>query len=144
MEQKLRKAIKEAMISKKENPNMVTSCILQTRKNILETAQKVAKDQQKELTETMLIDAAKKEIKQLNDLLGFCKDNVEKQKEIDICITEAKQWLPIMVSKEEIIEEIDSTKIEFSTMGTMMKHLKEKFGDKLDGKMASLLVKERL
>lgn len=142
MENKLRAAIKEAMKSKNENADSLA--VYQTRKNILETAQKIAKDKKTNVTDSMIYDAAKKEIKQLNDLLSFCSNNDEKKHQISVCISEANNWLPNMVSENEIKSFIENHKAEASNIGAMMKLLKNTFGDSLDGKMASSLVKSIL
>lgn len=142
MEAKLRLAIKEAMKSKNENADSLA--VYQTRKNILETAQKIAKDKKTNVTDSMIYDAAKKEIKQLNDLLSFCNNNNEKKHQISVCVSEANNWLPAMVSENEIKSFIENHKAEASNIGAMMKLLKNTFGDSLDGKMASSLVKSIL
>lgn len=142
MEAKLRLAIKEAM--KVKNESTESLAIYQTRKNILETAQKIAKDKKTNITDSMIYDAAKKEIKQLNDLLSFCSNNDEKKHQISVCINEANNWLPNMVSENEIKSFIENHKAEASNIGAMMKLLKNAFGDSLDGKMASSLVKSIL
>lgn len=144
MENKLRAAIKDAMKLKSENPDTKNLVIYQTRKNILETAQKIAKDKKTTITDSMIYDAAKKEIKQLNDLLSFCSNNDEKKHQISVCISEANNWLPNMVSENEIKSFIENHKAEASNIGAMMKLLKNTFGDSLDGKMASSLVKSIL
>lgn len=142
MEAKLRLAIKEAMKSKNENADSLA--VYQTRKNILETAQKIAKDKKTNVTDSMIYDAAKKEIKQLNDLLSFCNNNNEKKHQISVCVSEANNWLPAMVSENEIKSFIENHKAEASNIGAIMKLLKNTFGDSLDGKMASSLVKSIL
>ena len=74
----LRTNIKNAMIAKKNNPNIETITKYQTYKNILETAQKIAKDKRIDITDSIIVDAAKKEIKQLNGngiiFKGFVSD----------------------------------------------------------------------
>ena len=144
MEKKLRDAIKMAMKNKNENGTDSNIAIYQTRKNILETAQKCAKEKRVDITDSFIYDAAKKEIKQLNDLLEFCKDKPEKKTIINISINEANNWLPNMISENELKEFIISHKNEAPNIGAMMKLLKSTFGDSLDGKLASNLVKSFL
>lgn len=145
MEKQLRGLIKEAMIAKNKNKNIETENRYQTLKNILETAQKSAKDKRIEtITDSMIIEAAKKEIKQLNDTLEFCKNNEEKTVELMICINTAKELLPKMATEAEITTFVENHKAEAGNIGTMMKLLKEHFGDALDGKCASQIVKNTL
>lgn len=145
MEQKLRQAIKCAMKAKiADKENKKNDCIYQTRKNILETAQKIAKEKKTDITDSMIYDAAKKEIKQIHDLQEFCKGDVDKSRELNICECEAKCWLPDMISEDQIIEFINKNKELANNIGAMMKALKAEFGDRLDGKMANQLVKANL
>ncbi len=144
MENKLRAAIKVALKEKSTNSTKTNIAIYQTRKNILETAQKIAKDKNIDVSDSMIYDAAKKEIKQLNDLMSFCDNNANKKNEIQICINEASNWLPKMVSESDIISFIEAHKNEANNIGSMMKLLKAEFSDGLDGKMASQLVKKML
>lgn len=144
LEIKLRHLIKKAMQNKKENPNMETNTICITRKNILETAQKIAKEKRIEtLSDSMIIDAAKKEIKQANDLLVYITDkNSDKYTEIQLIIKTAQEFLPQMLTEEEIRSYIQSHRTELHTIGETMKALKMEYGDRLDGKLASQIVKE--
>ena len=145
MEKKLRQLIKEAMIAKMKDKSVENENKYQTLKNILETAQKVAKEKRiEELSDSMIVDAAKKEIKQLNDLLVYCKDNETKKVEIDICLTTAELLLPQMATREEISLFVEKNKNIAENIGAMMKLLKAEFGDTLDGKLASQIVKEIL
>lgn len=145
MEQKLRSLIKEAMAARMKNRSVATENRYQTLKNILETAQKTAKDKKIDtISDSMIVDAAKKEIKQLNDLLGYCKGNPIKQTEIAECLKTAEELLPQMATAEEIAAFVNDHKAEAGNIGLMMKLLKSEFGDKLDGKMASEIVKSTL
>lgn len=146
MEKRLRELIKQAMITKQKNKeDKQAADRYQTLKNILETAQKVAKDKKTdEITDSMIVDAAKKEIKQLNDLLGYCKGNEDKQKEVEFNISVASELLPAMASDEEVKAFVEEKKAAANNIGAMMKLLKEKFGDSLDGKKASAIVREAL
>lgn len=144
METKIRQLIKEAMIAKNANKTKQTESRYQTLKNILETAQKIAKENKTTVSNEMFVDAAKKEIKQLNDLLAYCNDNEEKKNEIEYSISVAKELLPQMASESEIKNFILENKENAGNIGAMMKLLKEKFGQSLDGKMASQIVKEIL
>lgn len=145
MEKKLRQLIKKAMVAKMKDKSVENESRYQTLKNILETAQKVAKEKRiEEISDSMIVDAAKKEIKQLNDLLGYCSDNEAKKAEIAICVSTAEELLPQMASVEEITNFVNDHKNEANNIGAMMKLLKSEFGDALDGKVASQIVKEAL
>lgn len=138
MEQKIRELIKQAMIQKNK-PMQITY------KNILETAQKTAKRTNSEVTEEMLITAAKNEIKQLEELLSICEKSTEQyaekimetKKKIEYC----KNVLPKMATEQEIREFLTSTDIP-KNIGMAMKALKERFGANMDGRMASQIAKE--
>ena len=90
----LRGKIKDAMIEKK---NTGDGLRYQTLKNVLEKAQKIAKEQRTEIiTDSMIIDAAKKEIKQHKDLLEYCTEGSDKYNETVKCISYAEEMLPKM------------------------------------------------
>lgn len=139
MEKKLRALIKEAMIQKKELGNANR---YQTFKNILEKAKNLAIDAKSDtITDEMIIDSAKKEIKQLKDIMRYYKEGDAKFDELADCITCAEELLPKMATSEDITAYLESEGIE-KNMGACMKALKAKFGNSLDGKMASGIVKE--
>ena len=134
METKIRSLIKEAMIEKNKNKQS-------TYKNILETAQKKAKETQVAVTDEMIINATKNEIKQLNDFIGFCEAGSDRANEAMEKIEYCKAILPQMASEEDIMNFLVESNIE-KNIGTCMKALKEKFGANMDGKMASMVAKE--
>ena len=134
MEKKIRTLIKDSMINK----DKVT---LTTYKSILENAQKLAKDKKEDVNDSYIIASIKKEIKQLEDLLSYCKDGTDKYTEIKKKIDIASSLLPQMASKEEILDFLTSNNIE-KNMGICMKSLKAQFSTNLDGKTASQVVKE--
>lgn len=137
MEQKLRTLIKEAMIEKQHSGN---GDRYQTYKNILEKAQKTAKEQLAVVTDDMIVDAAKKEVKQLEETQSYCVGTA-KFVEIARCIDYAKALLPKMATPEDIRAFLTENKVE-KNMGACMKALKERFGNSLDSKMASEIAKE--
>lgn len=141
MEQKLRQMIKESMIAK--NKTFETECRYATLKNILDAAQKSAKEKQVAVTDSMIIDAAKKEIKQANDLLSYCKDNDAKASEVRFSISVAQELLPDMISKEQIEAFVISYQGD-RNIGNIMKELKAKYGDALDCKLASQVIKANI
>jgi uncharacterized protein YqeY len=134
MEKKLRQLIKEAMIAKDKQKQ-------QTYKNILESAQKAAKDKKEEVNDSYIISAVKKEIKQLNDLLQYCTEGSDKYTETTRNIEIAKTLLPETVSDDEVLKYLVDNNLD-KNIGVCMKALKSNFGDKLDSKAASGVVKE--
>lgn len=134
MEKKIRTLIKEAMIEKNKNKQI-------TYKNILETAQKTAKKTNAEVTDEMIISAIKTEIKQLKDVLAFCKEGDAKYVEISEKLAFCEMVLPSCVSNEEVKAFLKDNSIE-KNIGICMKKLKEHFGTSLDGKSASGIAKE--
>lgn len=134
MEKMLRDLIKKAMIEKNKLAQL-------TYKSILENAQKLAKEKKEEVNDSYIVSAAKKEIKQLEDLLKYCKEGTEQYNETKTKIELAEGILPRMTSKEDIMNYLVSENIE-KNMGTCMKALKSRFKDSLDGRLASGVVKE--
>lgn len=145
LENQLRILLKQSMLARKNDPSLKNKTENLTFKNILQNAQKAAKDKQiVEIDDSMVIDAAKKEIKQLNDLLQFCENKPEKVEEIDIAINAAELFLPKMATEAEIEAFVNAHKNEASNVGAMMKLLKANFGASLDGRIASTIVKNNI
>lgn len=134
MEKQLRDLIKKAMIEKDKLAQL-------TYKSILENAQKLAKEKKEDVNDSYIISAAKKEIKQLEDLLKYCEEGSEKFNETRTKIDLAESILPRMTSKEDIMNYLVSENVE-KNMGVCMKALKSRFKDSLDGRLASGVVKE--
>lgn len=134
MERKIRSLIKEAMVEKNKSKQI-------TYKNILETAQKTAKKTNADVTDEMIINAVKNEIKQLNDVIGYYEADSEKYIEIKEKIAYCEVVLPKMATEDEIRYFLVSSDIE-KNIGVCMKALKENFGANMDGKMASTIAKE--
>ena len=134
MERKIRSLIKEAMVEKNKSKQI-------TYKNILETAQKTAKKTNADVTDEMIINAVKNEIKQLNDVIGYYEAGSEKYIEIKEKIAYCEVVLPKMATEDEIRYFLVSSDIE-KNIGICMKALKENFGANMDGKMASTIAKE--
>ena len=126
--------MKQAMIDKNENAKI-------TYRSILENALKIAKnDGNRAVTNDDFIKAAKNEVKQLNDLYVFAKNDPVRSAEIKEKVSYCEVILPQMVSKEQIVEYLTSNNIE-KNMGICMKSLKAQFGNTLDGRMAQEVVK---
>ena len=135
MQNKVRQLIKQAMIDKNENAKT-------TYKSILDNALKIAKnDGNREVTNDDFIKAAKNEVKQLNDLLEYVKNDTERSNEINEKLKYCDAILPQMVTAEQIVEYLTSNNIE-KNIGVCMKSLKTKFGSTLDGKMANGIVRQ--
>ena len=134
MEAKIRSLIKEAMLEKNKNKQI-------TYKNILECAQKIAKRTNSAVTDEMIISAIKNEIKQLNDLIGFCPVGSEKMAEANEKVKYCEAVLPKMASEREIMEYIVSNNAD-KNIGACMKLLKSHFGANMDGKMASNVARQ--
>lgn len=134
MEKMLRDLIKKAMIEKNKLAQL-------TYKSILENAQKLAKEKKEDVNSSYIISAAKKEIKQLEDLLKYCKEGTEQYNETKTKIELAEGILPRMTSKEDIMNYLVSENVE-KNMGICMKALKSRFKDSLDGRIALGVVKE--
>ena len=93
------------------------------------------------VTDADIIKATKSEIKSLNDLRSYITDGTEKAFEIDEKLSYCEIMLPQMASEEEIKTFLLEQKDNISSLGMAMKVLKEKFGDSLDGKRASIIAK---
>ena len=144
---KLKDMIKTAMVEKsKLGANAKGSkeeWKYQTLKNILEKAQKEAKElKSAEVADSMLVNAARKEIKQQEDLLQYCKDRPEKQEEAKYCISVAEQLLPKQATQAEVEAFLSEHSSEITNIGAGMKILKEHFKDTLNSKEASAIVKK--
>ena len=128
MEAKVRQLMKQAMIDKNENAKI-------TYRSILENALKIAKnDGNRAVINDDFIKAAKNEVKQLNDLYEFAKNDPVRSVEIKEKVGYCEAILPQMVSEEQILEYLTSNNIE-KNIGICMKSLK-------NGKMANGVVKQ--
>ena len=135
MEAKVRQLMKQAMIDKNENAKI-------TYRSILENALKIAKnDGNRAVTNDDFIKAAKNEVKQLNDLYEFAKNDPVRSVEIKEKVGYCEAILPQMVSEDQILEYLTSNNIE-KNIGICMKSLKTQFGNTLDGKMANGVVRQ--
>ena len=134
METKIRNLIKESMLEKNKNKQI-------TYKNILECAQKIAKQTNVSVTDEMIVRAIKNEIKQLNDVLVYYNSGTEKYQEVMDKIGYCEILLPKMATENEIMTYLIDHTVE-KNMGICMKVLKEHFGMNMDGKIASKVAKE--
>lgn len=140
MEKKLRGMIKEAMVAKRNDNTKENAIRYQTLKNVLETAQKLAKQTNATVTDKHVYDALKKEIKQSNDLLSYIKDDEGRKSDAMLAISVCEELLPKMASEDDIRAYLVENNVE-KNIGICMKSLKAHFGDALDGKVAQGVVK---
>ena len=131
MEKTIRELIKKSMLEKNKNAST-------TYKNILETAQKKAKETRAEVTDDMIVSAAKTEIKQLNDLLAYVKEGDEKYSEIMEKLGYCENVLPKMASEEEMTSFLVENAVE-KNIGACMKAMKSHFGSTLNGSVAQVV-----
>ncbi len=137
MEAKVRQLIKEAMVNKNENAKL-------TYKSILDGAFKIAKtDGNRAVTDDDFVKAAKNEIKQLNDLYEYVKNDSTRATEIAEKVGYCQELLPQAITEEQILEYLNTNNIE-KNIGVCMKTLKAQFGSALDGRMAQEVVKHYL
>lgn len=135
MEARVRMLIKDAMKDKNEAAKL-------TYRSILENAQKIAKnDGNRAVTDDDFIKAAKNEIKQLNDLYEYVKNDSVRATEIAEKVGYCQGLLPQAVTEEQILEYLNTNNIE-KNIGVCMKNLKAQFGSALDGKMAQGVVRQ--
>ena len=135
MEAKVRQLVKQAMIDKNENAKL-------TYKSILDGAFKIAKtDGNRAVTDDDFVKAAKNEIKQLNDLYEYVKNDSARATEIAEKIGYCQELLPQAITEEQILEYLNTNNVD-KNIGVCMKTLKAQFGSALDGKMAQGVVKQ--
>jgi len=135
MEARVRMLIKDAMKDKNEAAKL-------TYRSILENAQKIAKnDGNRAVTDDDFIKAAKNEIKQLNDLYEYVKNDSVRATEIAEKVGYCQGLLPQAVTEEQILKYLNTNNIE-KNIGVCMKNLKAQFGSALDGKMAQGVVRQ--
>lgn len=145
MEKRVRGLIKESMLEIRNNTDDSKKQQLKdkqlTYKSILEGAQKIAKQTNESVTDKMILQSVKREIKQLNELKSYCADGSDKYNEIVVKIGYCEALLPKMATSDEIMSYLIDNNIE-KTIGACMRQLKESFGDVFDGKSAKSVVME--
>lgn len=140
MKQRLQDDLKAAMKSRDERRTM-------TLRGVLAEITRIEKDVCREANENEIAQVLKRERARREEALEFAR----KANRADlIALNEADArvldgYIPAGLSAEEMKAAIDE-QIAAGTnqMGPLMKALREKFGARLDGKMASELVKEAL
>lgn len=99
-------------------------------------------------TDEMIMDAIKKEMKQLEQTKESCEkyDNEVMLKETILKESILKEYLPKQLSKEELTIEIKKllSEIDTSNKGLVMKTIMPKFKNKADGKLVNTVINEIL
>jgi uncharacterized protein len=118
-----------------------------TIRGVLTEITRLEKDVRRDANEAEIVQILKRERARREEALGFARQG-KRQDLIDQNEAEAKildAYIPAGVGAEEIRAVIDN-KIAagVAQIGPLMKALKEEFGGRLDGKLASELVKEAL
>ena len=128
---------KEMMKAKKEDKTKASILML-----LVDNAQKLAKEKNENVTEKHIINAIKKQIKQTEEAISM---GVEKAKiELEILKSYAEKILPKQLSDEELSKIIKNLVEKENQMGKIMGYLKKEYGEKIDMKKASQMVKEIL
>lgn len=143
---KINDCIKAAMINK-------NSMQKNTYKSIKSRALNNAKEKHLEVTDDIVIDSIKKELKELYQT----KESYEKltnptDEQLDfmlqlhfIIINLEEEWLPQQLSEEELKMEVKSILMNLPgdvTFGVKMKIVMKELKDKADGKLINKIVKE--
>jgi uncharacterized protein len=140
VKQKLQDDLKAAMKSGEKLKVM-------TLRGALSEITRVEKDVRREATTDEIIQVLKRERARREEALEFARKGA-RQDLIEQNETEAKildQYLPAALGAEEIKAAIDSEVAAGSgQIGPIMKVLRERFGARLDGKLASELIKQAL
>lgn len=142
MIKQIRADIKTAMVEK----DTIKRDVL---KMVLNKANAIAKDAKiDEPTNEMVLDAIKKETKQINDTVDILIKNNKKDSDLyKESITKMdilKSYLPKQLSQEEleiqIKEFLEKNNIDTSNRGVVMKTVMPKFKSKADGKLINQVV----
>ena len=107
----------------------------------------VEKETRREADEAAIIQLIKRERARREETIDFARKgnraDIVAQNEAEIKVLEG--YLPAVVSADEVSATIkEAIAAGASQMGSLMKALRDKFGPRLDGKMASELAKQAL
>lgn len=99
------------------------------------------------ITDSLVITSIRSQIKRMNETISLAGEKVDTS-DIKRGITELEQFLPAAISEEQLKSDIatiigDGEK-SIKMMGKIMGQLKSKYGDQLDGAVASKIVKQEL
>lgn len=118
-----------------------------TIRGVLTEITRLEKDVRRDANEAEIVQILKRERARREEALGFARQG-NRQDLVDQNEAEAKildAYIPAGVGAEEIRAVIDHKIAAGATqIGPLMKALKDEFGARLDGKLASELVKEAL
>ena len=140
MKQRLQDDLKAAMKNRDERRTM-------TLRGVLAEISRIEKDVCREANETEIAQVLKRERARREEALEFARKanraDLIALNETDARVLDA--YIPAGLSAAEMKAAIDEQMAAGTNqMGPLMKALREKFGARLDGKMASELVKEAL
>jgi uncharacterized protein YqeY len=120
---------------------------MMTLRGILSEITRVEKDVRRDASEAEIVQVLKRERARRDEALEFARKG-GRQDLVDQNETEAKildAYLPAALSVEEVKAAIAAqTAAGVNQIGPLMKALRDQFGARLDGKMASDLVKQTL
>jgi len=140
MKQRLQDDLKAAMKNRDERRTM-------TLRGVLAEISRIEKDVCREANETEIAQVLKRERARREEALEFAR-KANRADLIELNETDARvldAYIPAGLSAAEMKAAIDEQMAAGTIqMGPLMKALREKFGARLDGKMASELVKEAL
>jgi uncharacterized protein YqeY len=140
MKQKLQDDLKAAMKQRDERRMMAL-------RGVLAEISRVEKDVCREANENEILQLLKRERARREEALGFARQanraDLIAQNEAEAKILDG--YIPAGLSADELQAAIaESIAAGANQMGAVMKALREKFGARLDGKLASELVKQAL
>ena len=140
MKQRLQDDLKAAMKNRDERRTM-------TLRGVLAEISRIEKDVCREANETEIAQVLKRERARREEALEFAR-KANRADLIGLNETDARvldAYIPAGLNAAEMKAAIDEQMVAgINQMGPLMKALREKFGARLDGKMASELVKEAL
>ena len=117
-------------------------------RSIVNSAQMEAKEKKTEISDSYLISAAQKEIKQAEQALKICEDagntGNDFYQKTKVRIEIARKYLPAQLSKDELKESIKAITLgkEYKTPGEVMKVVMPLLKDKANGKDINEAVRE--
>ncbi|HYB92114.1 MAG TPA: GatB/YqeY domain-containing protein [Candidatus Binataceae bacterium] len=140
MKQRIQDDLKTAMKSRDQRRTLAL-------RSLLAEITRIEKDVRREANEAEIIQVVKRERARREEAAGFARQ-ANRQDLIDQNETEAKilaEYLPAELSADEVRAAIgEIIGAGASQIGPVMKALRDRFGARLDGKLASELVREAL
>lgn len=120
---------------------------MMTIRGVLTEITRLEKDLRREANEAEIVQILKRERARREEALGFARQgnraDLIAQNEAEMIVLDA--YIPAGVGPEEIRAAIEAASASGVTqIGPMMKALKDQFGARLDGKLASEMVKQAL